>query len=263
MCKRCSSDVASQTIANEAKADLANLRCKNERSFSFEKFSAKLQWACDNLEEQGRPVNNGNIVDELWPRIQAPALGQCVAALKVQCQQAPRECKLILQDIASEAGNQTKTVTFAPGTCGISATHTRQGNAPTSGVSTVDGSIFIGSYDKEKWFSDSVKQCHQEIINARGSHSDSVKQHHQGITNPRGSNDGGGKRQESRGQKRRANAIKRSKKRLKSLKAKIAAAKIQLKDDSDDDKDSNQDDKDADNNAGNAFGGRRGKKKRD
>ena len=124
LCKRYDSDAASQTIINKAKADLANLRYRNKRSFSFEKFSAKLQRAYDNLEDQGRPVNNGDIVDKLWARIQVLDLGQYIAALKVQYQQTPRDYKLILQDIASEAGSQVKTVTFAPGTCGILATYT-------------------------------------------------------------------------------------------------------------------------------------------
>ena len=121
----------------------------------------------------------------------------------MQYQQTPRDYKLILQDITTEAGSQAKTtVIFTPGTRGVSAIYTRQGKAPTTGVHTADGSIFIGSYDKEKWLSDSVKQYHQEIINARGS------------------DDGGGKNQDSRSQKRRTNAIKRNKRKLKKLKSK-------------------------------------------
>ena len=245
--ERYDSTAASQTIINKAKSELSNLRYKNERSFSFEKFSAKLQRAYDSLEEQGRPVNNGDIVDDLWARIQAPALGQYVAALKVQYQQTPRDYKLILQDIAGEAGTQTKSVTFAPGIRGISATYTRQGKTPMSGVHTPDGSIFIGSYDKDKWYSESVKQYHEEILAARNNGE---------------STNGGGKKQ-SRGQKRRANAIKRSKKKLKSLKAQIAAAKSQVQeqngDEGDDNQEADQIDDAAGSNAGNAFGGRRGR----
>ena len=72
--ERYSSDATRQNTINKAKVDLSTLRYKNERSFSFEKFSAKLQKAYDDLEEARRPVNNGDIVDDLWDRIQAPDL---------------------------------------------------------------------------------------------------------------------------------------------------------------------------------------------
>ena len=69
--ERYSSDATKQGNINKAKAELATLRYKSERSFSFEKFSARLQKAYDDLEMSGRPVNNGDIVDDLWDRIQA------------------------------------------------------------------------------------------------------------------------------------------------------------------------------------------------
>jgi hypothetical protein len=212
--ERYGSDAASQTVINKAKSDLSNLMYKNETSFSFEKFSAKLQQAYVDLDDQDRPVNNGDIVDNLWPMIHVPALGQYIVALKMRYQQTPREYKLILQDIASEAGSQAKTVTFVPGSHSISAIYTRQGRAPTTGVYTAEGSIFIGSYDKDKWHSDSVKQYHQEIINERCP------------------NDGGGKNQDSCNQKWKTNTIKHNKIKLKKLKAKIVLARTQLQRDS-------------------------------
>lgn len=69
--ERYSSEATKQTLINKAKTDLKNLVYKNERNFSFEKFSARLQKSYDELEDLGREVNNGNIVDELWDRIQA------------------------------------------------------------------------------------------------------------------------------------------------------------------------------------------------
>ena len=63
--ERYSSDVTKQAIINKAKNDLQNLIYKNERSFSFEKFSSKLQKAYDELEDNGRAVNNMDIVDSL------------------------------------------------------------------------------------------------------------------------------------------------------------------------------------------------------
>ena len=147
---RYSSGATRQTTINKARSDLKPLPYKNERSFSFKKFSAKLQKAYDELEDAGREVNNRDIVDDLWSRIQAPELQVYVASLKVNYQQIPRDYKLILQDIAAEVGSQ-KTVTFAAGTRGVSETYTRKGPCPTSGVHTPDGEVFIGGYDKEKW----------------------------------------------------------------------------------------------------------------
>jgi len=217
------------------------LHYKNERSFSFKKFSAKLQKAYDELEDAGREVNNRDIVDDLWSRIQAPELQVYVASLKVNYQQIPRDYKLILQDIAAEVGSQ-KTVTFAAGTRGVSETYTRKGPCPTSGVHTPDGEVFIGGYDKEKWQSESVRQYHQEIIKAR-------------------SNGGRGKDNrghQSRSQKRRANAIKRNQKKLKLLEVQIAAAKTRLKNQS---KSEGKDDDGNTGNAGDAFGGKKSRAK--
>ena len=87
--ERYSSDAAAQGIINKAKNDLANLQYRNERNFSFEKFSSRLQKVYDNLAAQGREVNNGDIVDALWDRIKHIQLQHYVASLKVdyQCNQ--------------------------------------------------------------------------------------------------------------------------------------------------------------------------------
>jgi hypothetical protein len=198
------------------------------------------------LEDAGRPVNNGDIVDELWDRIQATDLQLYVASLKIDYQRNPRDYKLILQDIAAEAGKaSTATVTFARG---VSATYTRKGSCPNSGVHTSDGSIYIGSYDRYKWQSDSVRQYHQEILQARNSHGG-------GNGNERGGHS-------SRNEKRRLNAIKRNKKKLKKLETKIAAMKSQVtesdKDNTSDDKDKGKESKSG--NAGDAFGGKKSKR---
>ena len=244
--ERYASDATKQGIINKAKASLQTLRYKNERSFPFEKFSAKLQQAYDELEDSGRPVNNGDIVDELWDRIQSTDLQMYVASLKVEHQKNPRDYKLILQDIAAEAGKH-KTVTFAPGTRGVSATYTRNGPCPTKGVHTSDGSIFIGSYDNAKWKSEAVKQYHEEIIQARGKDGG-------------GSFNGGGNKF-SRAEKRRANAIKRNNKKLKSLEAQISAAKTRLQSLKETEDTGADKTDDSGNNAGDAFGGKRSKSK--
>ena len=241
--ERYSSDATQQNQINKAKSELAVLRYKNERSFSFEKFSAKLQKAYDDLEDAGRTVDNGDVVDDLWDRIQVPDLQVYIAALKVEYQRNPRDYKLILQDIAAQASSSKKPVAFARS---VSATYTKKGPCPTSGVHATDGSIFIGSYSRNQWQSDTVKPFHQEIQDARNPDGGGNK-----------GNGDGGDRNQSRSQKRRANAIKRNKKKLKTLTAQISAAKAKLKKTGNDD--SNSREEDNNNHAGNAFGGKRKK----
>ena len=240
--ERYSSHATKQNIINKAKSELSTLRYKNERSFSFERFSAKLQKGYDDLEDQGRVVNNGDIVDDLWDRIQAPELQMYLASLKVDYQRNPREYRFILQDIAAEAGKSVnKSATF---TRNVSATYTRKGTCPNNGVHTPDGSIFIGSYDHDKWQSEAVRQYHQEIAKARSANG--------------GGRDGGG--HEPKSQKRRTNAVKRHNKKLKTIKAKIAAAKSTLKKTSGDNKPENDTEDESDDHAGDAFGGKKGRK---
>ena len=50
---------------------MEKLRYNNERIFSFDKFSAKLQKEYDDLEDNGRTVHNGHIVDAFWDKIQS------------------------------------------------------------------------------------------------------------------------------------------------------------------------------------------------
>ena len=240
--ERYSSDATKQAIINKAKNDLQNLCYKNERSFSFEKFSSKLQKAYDELEDNGRAVNNGDIVDGLWKRIQSADIQLYVASLKIEYQRSPRSYKLILQDIAAEVGNATPSGNNFGGGRGVSATYTKSGPCPKKGVHTSDGSVFIGTYGKDQWLSESVKPHHDEIREARSQ------------------NNGG--QIQSRSQKRNINAVKREKKKLKKLKAQVAATKKVIAsgdvDVADDATTSNTNKHD---NAGDAFGGKRTKAK--
>ena len=181
-------------------------------------------------------------MDDLWDRIQAPDLQVYIAALQVEYQRNPRDYKLILQDIAAKASSSKKPVTFARG---VSATYTKRGPCPPSGVHAPDGSVFIGSYSKDQWQSDTVKPFHQEIQDARNPDGGGNK------------GNGGGDRIQSRSQKRRTNAIKRNKKKLKTLTAQISAAKTKLKKTGDDASDSSEEEDN--NHAGNTFGGKRKK----
>ena len=238
---RYSSEASKQSKINKAKAELGTLRYKSERSFSFEKFSAKLQKAYDDLEASGRQVNNGDTVDALWSRIDATELQIYLSSLKVEYQRTPRDYKLILQDIAAEVGSKAPAQFGGRSSANVSAACTREGRCPNSGVHTPDGSIFIGSYDREKWQDESVRQHHHKIIEARNKGE-------------------AGHIKKNRTNKRKVNAIKSNKKKLEKLQAQIAAAKIQVKkvtfgqdDSSDNDTPENQ--------AGNAFGGKNSKRK--
>lgn len=215
------------------------MRYKSERSFSFEKFSSKLQKACDKLEEHGREVHNGDIVDSLWDRIQTTDLLLCVASLKVDYQRNPRSYKLILQDIAAEVASK-KVVSFAPGTRGVSALCTREGSCPDQGVHTTNGATHIGNYSNDKWSHDSVKPYRKEILEARSK------------------NDGNMGQNKSFNEKKRVSkAIQRNKRKLKKLKIKIVAAKTTSTE-----KDATEGEPgDGDDKAGDAFGGKSSKVK--
>lgn len=246
--ERYASDASKQGIINNAKAVLENLRYKNERNFSFEKFSSKLQKSYDELEEHGRAVHNGDIVDDLWDRIVDTSLSTYIGSLKVDYQRTPRNYKLILQDISAEVANNKKTVSFAPGTRGVSAAHTRDGTCPTEGVYTSDGSLFIGNYSDNRWHSDSVKPFHKEILEARKKDG--------GSGNYNSSN-------KSRADKRRTNAVKRNKRKLKKMSSQMSAMKTtisKLTKDGDGDDSDRESDKDH-NHAGDSFGGKKAAKK--
>ena len=240
---RYANDAPKQAIINAAKSSLANLRYKNERSFPFERFSAKLQKNHDDLAENGRAVDNGDIVDALWGMVQESSLQTFLAALKVDYMRNPRSYKLILQDIAAEVEDK-KPTTFGNRQAGINAVYTREGFAPSTGVHTSDGSIFIGNYDTNKWKSDSVKPYHKQILDAR-------------------SQEGGGNNNShpSRRDKRRTNALKRSKSKIKKLKTQlqISAAKLEKAGVTGADNDKEDEEVGDSDKAGDSFGGRRSK----
>lgn len=69
LCARYDTSATMQTQVNQANAALQTLRYCLERGFSLEKFTAKLQAAYNELDTCGEPVNNQDIVDDLWARI--------------------------------------------------------------------------------------------------------------------------------------------------------------------------------------------------
>ena len=147
--ERCGSEASKQAIINAAKQTLETLRYKSERSFTFERFSSKLQKTYDELADCGREVNNGDAVDALWEKMQSQDVQVHAASLRVDYQRNPCDYKLILQDIASEVAT-AKRVTFAAGARGASVAHTFKGPCPDNGVHASDGSLYIGSCDLSK-----------------------------------------------------------------------------------------------------------------
>lgn len=239
LCDRYSSEATKQAIINQAKATLEMMKYRNERSFSFEKFSAKLQKAYDKLEEHGREVHNGDIVDALWTKLQDSSLQTYLASLRVEYQRSPRTYKLILQDVAAEvASKKSPSSSFTPNVRSVDAVYTRGGTTPDNGVHTQDGSIYIGGYDNEKWLSDSVKPHHKEILEARQKGNDGRK---------------GGT---SRNDRRRTSAVKRNKRKLTKLKAKLKIAQAKVKGMTENKEDSNNSEtEEKGDRAGDSFGG--------
>ena len=68
----------------------------------FEKFVSQFVKSVDELERQGRGLQNSDIIELIWKKMMNPELSQYVTALKVQFQHFPRPYQQLLQDIASE-----------------------------------------------------------------------------------------------------------------------------------------------------------------
>ena len=197
-----------QALINNARATLNSLRYKNERSFPFERFCARLQGALDDLEQCGRPEPNGNVVDALWDKIQAPELQSFLNALKVDYLRTPCSYRQLLKEIASQIVNFKPSAVAFASQVSISSTgrHTQAGSCPDEGVHTPTGCLFIGSYPPSRWNSPDVRPFHDEIRKTRA-----------GITTTPSVS------QSSRSCKRRARAVRRSRSKIAKLKAKISS----------------------------------------
>ena len=243
--ERYENEAAQQERIHEANRTLENLIYRNERSMSFEVFSAKLQRSLDALNECGRAQHNGDIVDKLWGRIQNPELQPFVQALKVQYTRTQRDYKDILIDIASQVPTLSKTP-FNPrqrnvSEIGTSGKQTRDGKCPDTGAHTPDGKLFIGTYPANKWHHESVKPYQEAIRSARGSD---------------------GKSHPSRKQKKYTHTqAKKDKKRIAKLEVKIAQLSTS-QEASSTSNDTTEGNATPSNQAGTAFGGRAAKKQK-
>lgn len=243
---------------NAAKRTIETIQYRNERSMSFEKFSAKLQRALDDLEAGGRAMHNGDVVDLIWKKVLNSELKGFLDALKVDNIRAPKEYRTLLQEIATQIPNISTSSSFRGGGSprGVSELrqvtgYTRDGECPDHGVHTGEGQLYIGNYHGNKWFEDDVKPYHDEIRTAR------QKQY--------GGNNGGGnnpKKSNFREKKKTQNLIRKNKRKVAQLQSQVAelnkvkeqklkdtpANRVLFKDPIDD-------------QAGTAFGGKNGKKK--
>ena len=69
---------------NEAKKALENISYKKKRAIKLEIFSGKFQNALNILETYGHIMNNEDIVDMMWPKLQIAYLSMFVLSLKVE-----------------------------------------------------------------------------------------------------------------------------------------------------------------------------------
>ena len=195
-----------ETRVNEAKQLFDSLQYRNERHMPFEQFVAKFHRAVDELEMGGRPMHNLDIVDAMWGKIVCPELKGFLDALKVAQIRTPRGYADLLQDIATEIPNLVSSSKFRSNVSEITSvtSFTRDGTAPTDGVMTSDGKLFIGNYTTAQWRSDSVREHHDTIQAVRKANPN---------PHPKGS-------------KPYKSAIKNKKKKLAKLKATVADLKV-------------------------------------
>jgi hypothetical protein len=235
-----------QTRVNMANQTWDLLVYKNERAMTFEAFCKKFQRALQHFERAGRPKHPGDVIDWIWGHIQNSELTQTVAALKASQGITPRTHTLILQEIAKEIPNLSKSFqrvsefAVSESKTGEKSNFTFTGDTPTSGAFTPDGSLFCGSYSHGHWFSDDMNDFRDEIIRIRA----------QNPGHDRGESGGGKGRPNRRNQnKKHQLKIKEMKLQNEQLKLKLAALKS-------DDKSDGVAEKEPIDNAGVSFGGR-------
>jgi hypothetical protein len=231
-----------QTRVNMANQTWDLLVYKNERAMNFEAFCKKFQRALQHFERAGRPKHPGDVIDWIWGHIQNSELTQTVAALKASQGIHPRTHTHILQEIAKEIPNLSKSFQRVS-EFGVSDSKTDEtsnftftGDTPTSGALASDGALFCGSYSHEHWFGEDMNEFREEIMRIRALHPG----------RGRGESGGGKSRPNCRNQnKKHQLKVKEMKLQNEQLKMKLAALK------SDDIAEAEPID-----NAGVAFGGR-------
>jgi hypothetical protein len=131
------------------------LVCKNEPAMTFEAFCKKFQRALQHFDGAARPKHPGDVIDWIWGHVQNLELTQTVAALKASQGTSQRTPTQILQEIAKEIPNLSKSFQRVSKlevselkTDGRDTGHdtfTFDGDTPISGAHNSDGKLFCGS----------------------------------------------------------------------------------------------------------------------
>jgi hypothetical protein len=251
--ERYENEATIQTRVNMANKTWDLLVYKNERAMTFEAFCKKFQRALQHFDRAARPKHPGDIIDWIWGHIQNSELTQTVAALKASQGTSQRTPTQILQEIAKEIPNLSKSFGRISEleiselkTDGHDTGHdtfTFDGDTPISGAHNSDGKLFCGSYSHGHWFSEDMNEFRDEIMNIRAQHPGLRPSAGRG----RAGYGGGG----SKGAPNRRNQNKKHQLKVKELKVQNDQLKMKLaalkSGDTTDDKGSN---------AGDAFGGR-------
>jgi hypothetical protein len=239
-----------QTRVNMANKTWELLVYKNERAMTFEAFCRKFQRALQHFDRAQRPKHPGDIIDWIWGHIQNSELSQTVAALKASQGTSQRTPTEILQEIAKEIPNLSKSFQRVSELEALEVSElktdghgnfTFDGDTPVSGAHNSDGKLFCGSYSHGHWFSEAMNEYREEIMNIRAQHPELRPSAGRG----RGGN-GGGKGGPNRRNQNKKHQVKVKELKLQNeqLKVKLAALK------------SGDTTNDKGSNAGDAFGGR-------
>jgi hypothetical protein len=251
--ERYENDATIQTRVNMANKTWDLLVYKNERAMTFEDFCKKFQRALQHFDRAGRPKHAGDITDWIWGHIQNPELGQTIAALKASQALNQRTPAQILQEVAKEIPNLSKSfqrvseleVSELKEADESNSTFTFDGDTPKTGAHNSDGKLYCGSYSHGHWFSDDMNNFREEIM--------SIREQHPELRPSSGRNRGGyggGK-----GGPNRRNQHKKHQVKVKELKLQNEQLKLKLaslKSDEGGGKESTE----KGSNAGGAFGGR-------
>jgi len=225
------------------------LHYKSERAMQFSAFLDKLQKMFNIFEEEGEELSEQAKVRMLLKKVEHPQLQDAIGALRVRAAMDGitfTECANHLSAQVSELPDQqsTRKIAATGGERGAKNDIKRirgggsSGANKRKGINMPDGSIWTGFYSDWKELSQEDRQA---VIDTR-------------------------RKNKAKGGKRQASEVCTSASKLKAIKTQVAELKrtlasLKSKQSNDDDKDSD-DDSVAPDNAGDSFGGRQQKKKK-
>jgi hypothetical protein len=223
----------------DAEALRKTLYYKSERAMKFETFLTNMQTmftGFDKSEEEMKPPQQIRL---LFDKVQCPALQTVKNSLQVaynlDVADPPKVTyDFIANSLSAEASKKDdhSTNRQVSGLQGRTA-----GTQPESGVKGPDGVIFTGFYDNYAKLSKEDK--------------DAIHAERKRLNMPQ---------KKPRTKSRNASQLKTNKKKLSTIKREIASLKVQFKDMKSKKEEASDDDDEPQSNAGDQFGGRKGKK---